>query len=101
MSCSRSRLLTRRTTASSARSIIRLETYHSGIFSFLCGVFGWQKWSGMIGVLSGLANRPALDCTASGPNAPVLHQPAGSPRGASRGEFGALERYESSLFRGV
>src|SRR6266540_7224561 len=47
MSCLRSRFLTRRTTASSARSIIRVETYHSGIFSFLCGVFGWQKLSGI------------------------------------------------------
>src|SRR5262245_9248352 len=47
MSCLRSRVLARRTTASSARSIIRLETNHSGILSFLCGVFGWQKWSGI------------------------------------------------------
>src|SRR5712691_326215 len=47
MSCLRSRLLTRRTMASSARSIIKLEMYHSGIFSFLCGVLGWQKWSGI------------------------------------------------------
>jgi ABC-type uncharacterized transport system ATPase subunit len=39
--------LARRTTASSARSIIRLETNHSGILSLLCGVFGWQKWSGI------------------------------------------------------
>jgi hypothetical protein len=35
------------TTASSARSIIRPETNHSGILNFLCGVFGWQKWSGI------------------------------------------------------
>jgi hypothetical protein len=44
------RVLTRRgkrTTASSARSIIRLETNHSGILNFLCGMFGWQKWSGI------------------------------------------------------
>jgi hypothetical protein len=43
--------LARRTTASSARSIMRLETNHSGIRSFLCGVLGWQKSSGMRGLL--------------------------------------------------
>jgi hypothetical protein len=32
---------------SSARPIIRLEMNHSGILNFLCGVFGWQKWSGI------------------------------------------------------
>src|SRR5262245_8480987 len=51
MSCLRSIVLARRTTASSARSIIRAEAYHSGIRSFLWGVFGWQKSSGMTGVL--------------------------------------------------
>src|SRR5207247_8446161 len=44
----RSIFLARRTTASSARSIIRHEIYHSGILSFLCGVCGWQKCSGMM-----------------------------------------------------
>jgi hypothetical protein len=44
--------LARRTTASSARSIIKLETNHSGIRNFLCGVFGWQKWSGIAFVSS-------------------------------------------------
>jgi hypothetical protein len=46
----RSRLLHKacpHTTASSARSIIRPETNHSGILNFLCGVFGQQKWSGI------------------------------------------------------
>src|SRR5580698_5060295 len=33
--------------ASSARSSIRLDTYHSGILSFLCGACGWQKSSGI------------------------------------------------------
>src|SRR5579859_2535317 len=47
MSCLRSRFLTRRTTASRARSIIRLDTYHSGSRSFWCGAVGWQKSSGM------------------------------------------------------
>src|SRR5260370_40554078 len=47
MSCLRSSVLARRTMASSARSIMRLETNHSDILNFLWGVFGWQKWSGM------------------------------------------------------
>src|SRR5712691_4946037 len=47
MSCLRSSVLARRTMASSARSIMRLETNHSGILNFLWGVFGWQKWSGI------------------------------------------------------
>src|SRR5580704_4782492 len=47
MSCLRSNFLTRRTMASSARSSMRLETYHSGSFSFLCGAVGWQKSAGM------------------------------------------------------
>jgi hypothetical protein len=48
MSCLRSKFFTRRMTASSARSIIRLDTYHSGIRSFLCGATGWQKLRGML-----------------------------------------------------
>jgi hypothetical protein len=24
-----------------------VETYHSGMRSFLCGASGWQKWRGM------------------------------------------------------
>src|ERR1700728_767392 len=48
MSCLRSNFLTRRTTASTARSIIRLETYHSGILSFSWGAVGWQRSSGMV-----------------------------------------------------
>jgi hypothetical protein len=42
--------------ASSARSIIRLETNHSGIPNFLCGVFGWQKWSGIAAYRVGLCD---------------------------------------------
>jgi hypothetical protein len=26
---------------------MRFETNHSGIPNFLCGAFGWQKWSGI------------------------------------------------------
>ena len=49
MSCLRSMRLARRTTASSARSIMRMETNHSGIRSFLCDALGWQKSSGNAG----------------------------------------------------
>src|SRR6266853_1735421 len=55
MSCLRSKFFTRRMTASRARSIIRVDTYHSGMRSFLCGASGWQKWRGMSGLLA--ANR--------------------------------------------
>src|ERR1043166_7727075 len=79
MSCLRSIFLARRTMASSARSIIRLETYHSGIFNFLCGVFGWQKCSGMVGTLA-LRGSPRIESAqqfcgrASAPGRPLREQ---------------------------
>src|ERR1017187_10277751 len=48
MSCLRSNLFARRTIAASARSSMRLETYHSGSLSFLCGAVGWQKSTGIV-----------------------------------------------------
>src|SRR6202048_1987452 len=52
ISCWRSRFLTRRSIASTARSSIRLEMYHSGIRSFLCGALGWQKCRGIAALSS-------------------------------------------------